>query len=386
MTSRSATLVGVRGRIHASIPPEPANLCGQAMYLWGQTFRMTEKLRAVDIWDDYRPTPLIELPRLARLTNVGRVFVKVEGERPLGSFKVLGGMVAGLRRLARAAGLASVRDLNSTRICRDSPPRLICASDGNHGLAVAAAASRAGAGASIYLPVSVSRRRADRIQACGGEIVWISGTYDNAVSAAAQAAARGEGLLIPDTSTDSNDEVVKEVMAGYAFLTQELVSQFRDDAGDRPGHVFVQAGVGGLAAAMADGLADFLQEPRRLLIVEPESAACVAQALTAGHPVRLSGDLRTSAEMLSCGLASAPALGVLQRHDARSVLVREDQLQAAVTTLHETGGPETTPSGAAGLAGLLHVASQPELRVEHQLGPDSKVLLVATEGPISDGG
>ena len=346
---------------------------------------MTEALRAADIWDDYRPTPLIELPRLACLANVGRVFVKAEGERSLGSFKMLGGMVAGLRALARAAGVATVQDLDSTRICRASLPRLICASDGNHGLAVAAAASRAGAAASIYLPVSVSRLRADRIEACGGEIVWISGTYDDAVSAAAQAAARGAGLLIQDTSTDPNDEVVKDVMAGYAFLSEELVCQFRDDVADRPGHVFVQAGVGGLAAAMAEGLRTFMQEPRRLLTVEPQSAACVAQALAAGHPVRLSGDLHTSAEMLSCGLASAPALAVLKRHHARSVVVREDQLQAAVAALREAGGPDTTPSGAAGLAGLLHVASQPELRVEHQLGPDSKVLLVATEGPVSDG-
>jgi diaminopropionate ammonia-lyase len=343
---------------------------------------MTETLRALDVWEDYRPTPLVELPQLARLTNVGRVFVKVEGDRPLGSFKMLGGMFAALRALARAAGVVTPRDLRSTSVSRESLPRLICASDGNHGLAVAAAARRAGARASIYLPVGVSRRRAERIEACGGEILWVSGTYDDAVSAAAEAAAHGAGILIPDTSTDPDDDVVKDVMSGYAFLTQELLDQFRDDVGDRPGHVFAQAGVGGLAAALADGLMDFMREPRRVLVVEPHSAASIAHALIAGHPVRLSGDLHTSAEMLSCGLASAPALAVLQRHGARSVIVRENELQAAVATLREAGGPDTTPSGAAGLAGLLHVASQPELRVAHQLGSDSSVLLVATEGPV----
>jgi diaminopropionate ammonia-lyase len=343
---------------------------------------MTETFRAADIWEDYRPTPLIELPRLARLTSIGRVFVKVEGDRPLGSFKMLGGMFAGLRALARAAGVAMPGGLRSTSAPQESLPRLLCASDGNHGLAVAAAARRAGARASIYLPISVSRRRAGRIEACGGEIVWISGTYDDAVNAAAEAAAHGVGLLIPDTSTDPNDEVVKDVMRGYAFLTQELLAQFRDDVGDGPSHVFAQAGVGGLAAALADGLMDFMRKPGRVVVVEPDSAACVARALHAGHPVRLSGDLHTSAEMLSCGLASAPALAVLQRHEARSVIVREDQLQAAVERLREAGGPDTTASGAAGLAGLMHAASQPALRVEHQLGADSCVLLVATEGQV----
>ncbi|MGH8078144.1 MAG: pyridoxal-phosphate dependent enzyme, partial [Lysobacter sp.] len=155
------------------------------------------ELEPAQIWEDYRPTALMELPALARLTNVGRVFVKAEGERPLGNFKVLGGMVAGLRALARTAGVASLQDLSSTRGLREPLPRLICASDGNHGLAVAAAARRSGATASIYLPVGVGRARAERIEAFGADVVWVSGTYDDAVQAAAAAAGRGEGLLIP---------------------------------------------------------------------------------------------------------------------------------------------------------------------------------------------
>src|SRR5690348_2346207 len=90
------------------------------------------------IWRDYRPTSLVELPRLARLMDIARVFVKVEGERPLGNFKALGGMVAGLRALAKAVGVSSLQDLGSFHPLHGSLPRLICASDGNHGLSVAA--------------------------------------------------------------------------------------------------------------------------------------------------------------------------------------------------------------------------------------------------------
>ena len=334
---------------------------------------------AAYLWEDYRPTSLIELPGLARLTKVGRVFVKAEGERPLGNFKVLGGMVAGLRSLARAAGVATLQELDANRTRRQPLPRLICASDGNHGLSVAAAARRAGTEASIYLAVGVNRIRAERIEAFGGDIVWISGTYDDAVREAAAAAARGEGLLIADTTADPNDAVVRDVMAGYQLLTQELVAQFRDDVKDRPSHLFVQAGVGGLASAMADGLGDLV---RRVLVVEPESAACVAQALAAGRPVHVPGDLQTAAEMLACGVVSTPALEILQRHNARSVLVDEDHLRRAVDVLRECGGPATTPSGATGLAGLLHVAAHPRLRAEHRLDPASNVLLVATEAAL----
>jgi diaminopropionate ammonia-lyase len=326
-------------------------------------------LEVADIWDDYRATALLEYPELARLTKVRRVFVKAEWERPLGNFKSLGGMLAGLRALRRVAANGPL-------------PPLICASDGNHGLAVAAAARHAGVGASIYLPAGVNQARVDRIEAMHGAVVRIPGTYDDAVEEAAAAAARGDGLLIPDTSEDLNNLAVRDVMAGYATVTRELATQFRHEVKETPSHLFVQAGVGGLAAAMAEGLRYLMKTPKRVLTVEPESAACVARALAVGRPVRITGNLRTSAEMLSCGLASAPAVETLKRHDARPVVVREEQLLRAVSTLAEHGGPATTPSGAAGFAGLLHVCARPDLRALHDLCEDSVVLLTVTEGPL----
>lgn len=335
------------------------------------------------IWEDYRPTPLMELPELAQMAGVGRLFVKVEGERPLGNFKALGGMVVGLRAIARATGAESVEKLLAEPPTR-RPPRLICASDGNHGLAVAAAAKRVGAEAIVFLPEAVSPARAARIIAAGGKVVSMCGTYDEAVRQAATAASRSEGLLIPDTSADEDDPVVRDVMAGYALLTGELTEQFASEAKTRPSHLFVQAGVGGLAAAMADGLRAVMRQPRRMLVVEPNAAACVARALDAGHPVPVCGSLHTSAEMLSCGIASAPALAVLRRHNVRSVVVGEEALRNAVRILRNSGGPATTPSGAAGLAGLLQVAEDNELRRIHQLDASSEILLVATEGPAPE--
>lgn len=330
------------------------------------------------LWGSYQPTQLIELPLLAQSAGVGRVLVKVEGGRPFGNFKVLGGMTAGLCALARAAG-GSIEELLSGEAPYKSLPRLICASDGNHGLAVAAAARRAGTSASVYLPKSASQVRAERIKAQGAEVVWVDGTYDDAVDEAASAASRGEGLLISDTSADPGDLVVHDVMAGYGLLTTELVAQCRELLAGYPTHLFVQAGVGGLAAAMANGLCDRLESPGRLVVVEPASAACVGHALAMGKPERLAGDLHTCAEMLACGLASASALSILLKHDARSILVSEEQLRGAVDALRDAGGPATTPSGAAGLAGFLHVATEPALCRAHGLDAHSVVLLVATE-------
>ena len=334
------------------------------------------------IWDDYRPSRLIALPALASAINVKHVFAKLEGDRPLGNFKVLGGVTAGLRALARAMGASTLQELRTPQGGRQALPQLICASDGNHGLAVAFAAAHVGTRASIYLPVGVSQARFERIAALGAHIVSIQGTYDDAVSAAQAAAMRGEGILVPDTTDDLDDVVVRDVMSGYSLLTSELIDQFVESGDVRPSHAFIQAGVGGLAAAIAEGFHTHMHHPQRLIVVEPMAAAGVSLALAAGRPVAVGGDLHTCAEMLSCGLASAPAVDMLLRHDARSVVVSDDDIAAAVNALAEFGGPETTPSGAAGLAGLLCVAANEALRAAHLINADSNILLVITEASL----
>lgn len=377
-------------------------------------------LDVADIWPDYKLTPLIELPALARLARVRRVLVKLECERPLGNFKALGGMVAALRALARVAdGVAGVARLPDLRGGGLRLPSLVCASAGNHGLAVAAAARWAGTRATVYLSESANPARAARIEALGARTVWIPGTYDDAVAQA----ARDDGLVIADTSADPDDPVVRDVMDGYSLIARELTEQIGRRAGIsggatlaegncgqtdestalgkgatsecaeagegaeaaqrsslRPTHLFVQAGVGGLAAALTEGARAFMQAPHRVVVVEPQSAACVAAALIAGQAARIKGELRTSAEMLACGLASAPAVKVLRAHGVSSVLVAEELLQQTVRQLQQAEGPLTTPSGATGLAGLLHVSSSEELRELHQLSEESCVLLVVTEG------
>jgi diaminopropionate ammonia-lyase len=337
------------------------------------------------VWPCYAPTPLVDLPRLATRCGVARVVLKDEGPRPLGSFKALGGMYAGLCALARATGLPDIATLVAARRPRGSLPVLVCASDGNHGLAVAAAAELAGAPARIYLHAGVPPARARRIVARGAEIVRVNGTYDDAVVAAAGGAARGEGLLIADTSADEDDPVVADVVAGYGLMAQEILEQLRLKGDERPTHLFVQAGVGGLAAALADGVCSQMTTDCRIVVVEPERAACVAAALKAGRVVRVSGDLKTSAEMLCCGVASAPAVKVLLRHGATAITVGETALEDAVTTLAACGGPPTTASGAAGLAGLLAVPPGSQPARELDLDGRSRVLLVATEGPLPPG-
>ncbi|MCF7223575.1 pyridoxal-phosphate dependent enzyme [Marilutibacter chinensis] len=325
------------------------------------------------LWPDYRPTRLLALPALARHLGIAQVWAKLESERPLGNFKSLGGSFAATRALALAMSRAPDRP----------PPRLVCASDGNHGLAVAVAAQRAGTTATVYLPGSVDAVRVARIAAAGAEIVRVDGRYDDAV-AMAEAAAGDGAVLIADTSDDPDDPVVADVMSGYAVLVRELAAQLAQ-AQARPSHVFAQAGVGGLAAALVEGLQERMAGASRMLVVEPASAACVGHALRLGRLATVEGALATSASMLSCGRASAPALRILLRHRAGAIAVDEPRLSDAVAQWRKFGEGTTTTSGAAGLAGLLHVAAAPARRRRHGLDADSVAVLVISEAAPPSG-
>ena len=312
-------------------------------------------------------TPLLDIPALARRCGVRRVLLKAENERALGNFKSLGGAMAVERILQQ----------------RDWPnggaARILCASDGNHGLAVAAAARRHGVAARVYLPANVERWRIERIERQHAEVILIEGTYDDAVVSAHAASGAGEGRLIADTSDDANDETVRSVMDGYLRVAREVAEQLQAANLSKPTHLFVQAGVGGFAAAMTIGLQDALAHDFQIVVVEPETAACVAAALAAGRAVQVEGNLVTCAEMLSCGRASAPALTTLLAHSAHSVLVDEEQLMTAPDMLKDEG-IATTPSGAAGVAGLLKACRNPTLKNRCKLDEHASVLVFATEG------
>ena len=321
--------------------------------------------------DGASPTPLLSLPLLAERLQLSAVLVKAENCRWLGNFKSLGG--------GRAARLALAR-LDAQSDGGGIARILICASDGNHGLSVAAAAREAGVGARIYLPQHVPADRATLITDMGATIAWVRGTYDEAVREARSAAERGEGLLIADTTDDPDDIVVADVMAGYGIIADEIVDQIAYDALPAPTHLFVQAGVGGFAAAMAEGLSPAMADPRKIVVVEPETAACVAAGLVHREPVQIEGMLATCADMLSCGVASAPALDILLRHQARAVQISETALRDACDVLRQWGGPATTPSGAAGLAGLIAACRSRDEQIRLGLDACSVALLFVTEG------
>jgi diaminopropionate ammonia-lyase len=245
---------------------------------------------------------------------------------------------------------------------------------------VAAAALVAGAPATIVLHKGVDKTRVERIAAMNAKIVMVGGTYDDAVEHAETLAEERQGLLIPDTTNHLDDPVVNDVMHGYRRIADEIAVQLPNERHPEPTHLFVQAGVGGLASVMAEQLAPLMARPARIIVVEPASAACVGHALETDCIERIPGNLETAAEMLSCGVASAPAIEILRRHGATPLSVSEAELHEAVGLLHQETALASTPSGAAGLAGLVTALADRKLRRELELSASASPLIIVTEG------
>ena len=340
---------------------------------------------AITGFEGYRPTPLHRLTGLARALGVGDLWLKDESGRfGLGSFKALGGAYAVVHLLCERLGDdVSIADVAAGRAAsRVHDMTVCCATDGNHGLAVAWGARRAGAKCTVFLPGPVSAGRERAIRAQGADIVRIAGSYDEAVEACADEAARKGWLLVSDTSHAGGDEAPSRVMHGYAMLVDEIGAAL---AGPAPTHVFVQAGVGGLAAAVIGAFRqDLGAGSPKGVVVEPTNADCLYQSALAGRPAPASGDLDTVMACLAAAEVSPLAWQVLER-GAFAFMALDDS--GAVDAMRCAAAPaEADPalvlgeSGAAALGGLMAVAGDAGARDALGLSEASRVLVIGSEG------
>src|SRR5499433_253614 len=261
----------------------------------------------------YQETPLVEAPRLAEGLGVARIFIKDETSRfGLPSFKILGASWATYAALRERLGPMPDGSLSHEGLQSWATPArpltLLAATDGNHGRAVARVAKWLGLKARIFVPNFVAPGRCRAIEDEGAELVVIDGVYDASVDAALEASRGADTLLISDTARSVSDVVPRMVTAGYTTAFAEIEQQLSRVGDDRIDAVAVQAGVGGLASA-GTSWARSTRRGRspRVVVVEPEAAACVMAALAAGEPIAVSAKEATGMSVLQCGTISLTA-------------------------------------------------------------------------------
>jgi diaminopropionate ammonia-lyase len=336
----------------------------------------------------YHPTPLRDLPDIAADLGVARVLAKDESQRlGLPAFKILGASWAVYRILVERLGAEpewdTLEDLGRIVRSEIGPLHLVAATDGNHGRAVASMARRLGLAATILVPAGTATARMEAIEGEGASVQIIEGTYDDAVAASA-ALASPDHVVVSDTSWPGYEEAPRRVIEGYATIFTELDEQLAAlDA--RADVVFVPVGVGALAAAAATSLRAGLEPADGPLLVgvEPDTAACVAAAVEAGHVVEVPGPHRSLMAGLNCGLASMLALPTIRSGYQALVAIDDDTCRAAIRRL-AGAGIDVGETGAAALAGLQALVA--DHRAELPIPAAATIVVLVTEGvtdPVS---
>ncbi len=346
-----------------------------------------EAKREITSWPGYAATPLRCLKKLAVRAGVGEIAYKDEAGRfGLGSFKAIGGAYAVCKllrnRVQQQTGLSvSSADLTSARYANLTQSITVtCATDGNHGRAVAWGAQTFGCHCVIYVHQTVSEGRCHAIAKYGAEVRRVAGTYDDAVRRAASDAATYGWFVVSDTSYEGYTDVPRDVMQGYSLMADEALAE-----GAPYSHVFVQGGVGGLAASQCAYFWERLGSARpRFIVVEPNKADCLYRSAVAGKPVIAPGTLDTIMAGLACGEVSLLAWQILQVGADDFMTITDEAAIDCMRLLAEGrfGDPPIVAgeSAVAGLAGLLIASADPKLRQRLELGSDSRILVFGTEG------
>jgi diaminopropionate ammonia-lyase len=317
----------------------------------------------------YAPTPLRDLPALAETLGIASLALKDETTRMrLGSFKALGGAYAVAQMIIDASGDPDPMSERARNVARGMT--FITASAGNHGLSVAAGARIFGAKSVIVLSSLVPEAFAGRIRGAGAQVMRIEGTYEDSVAAAIAAAERNGWLLLADGSWDGYVDRPALVMEGYTVLAEECRDVFAA-RNDWPSHVVLQAGVGGLAAAVAAHIREHWDRQPEIVVAEPDAAPCLFRSIEAGRLTRADGPVSNMGR-LDCKDASLIAFSALRRDADLFVTVSDEHARSAAGLLGRHG-VATTPSGAAGLAGLASL----------NLERNARALVIATEGAES---
>lgn len=341
----------------------------------------------------YEPSPLRSLPREAERLGLGELWVKQETWRlGLPSFKVLGASWAVCRAVAERLGLPTVPPIEELgRVASSAGPlRLVAATDGNHGRAVARLAALLGLGARILVPAGTAAARIKAIESEGASLGVVEGDYDEAVRRSVEEGADGGSMVISDTSWPGYERVPSMIGEGYATIFAEADRQLAEAGAGPPAAVVVPAGVGALAAAAllhyrVDG------GGARVVTVEPRGAACVLRSLRAGHPVTVPGPHRSMMAGLNCGTPSSLTWPVLAAATSVALAIDDVAACAAMRTL-AAAGVEAGETGAAALGGLtaLCAAAEDGSAAADVAGgalaaagvlPGSSALVVVTEGP-----
>jgi diaminopropionate ammonia-lyase len=325
---------------------------------------------------DLAPTPLVHLPALASRLGLADLLIKDESKRyGMGAFKIAGVLYAVDALLDGRIGSINQADRVRT---------LVCATEGNHGRAVARVARERGLGAVVYMRATASAARVGAIRGEGAEVILVDGTYDDAVRRVAVETPRMSGaVIVSDTAWPGYEAIPRAIMAGYSWLMVESAMQWAQ----MPDVVAVQAGVGGLAGAVASWLCARAERRPYLICAEPTAAACVLESIAAGRPQTIVPGPTEMAGLRS-GEVSSIAFPVLQRALDACAALDDEEVEETIRALAVPGDGDpaigAAPAGGCGAAAIVRWMTGSQYVDSRRLAnvtAESTAFVINTEGP-----
>ncbi len=340
----------------------------------------------------YKETPLCCMKNTAAALGLINIYIKNEAERfGLNAFKVLGGSFAVGSILAEKVGKTifetDYNELISAEIKeKNKELTFITATDGNHGRGIAWSATQFGCKSIVYMPKGSVVERLENIRKAGAEARITDFNYDDTVRLATKHADENGYILVQDTAFGDYVEIPKRIMQGYCTMALEAYEQLPE----KPTHIFLQAGVGSMAAAVAAFFASVYGENRPIIsIVEPLTADCFYRTAKAndGKMHCVDGDMKTIMAGLACGEPCSLAWDILSQYADHFIAFHDEAAADGMRLLARPFGNDTPivagESGASAFGCAAEIMRNPELselRKILQLNENSVVLFFNTEG------
>ena len=316
-------------------------------------------------WEGYSPTPLLSLNKLSKELNLKNIFYKDENKRfDLKSFKALGGAYA----------VEKVTKGNKDIV-------VATATAGNHGRSVAWGARRLGLKCKIFISEFVSDARGKAMSDLGADVVKVKGNYEQSLIECIKQSTENNWQIVQDVAWKDYMTVPKYTMAGYSVMMKEIIDQINSE---KISHIILQAGVGGMAGAMVAGIARYLENIPEIIVVEPNSAACVMESIKTGKIEKIDIERESLMGGMSCGEVSLVPWEILKNSVKYCISLPDDDIAKTMKLLGNASfSNEKIIAGensAPGVISLITICEDEKIKENLKLNKDSNILLIGCEG------
>ena len=320
--------------------------------------------KTISSWKNYKKTPLLKLEKLNKNLKLNNIFYKDESKRfHLKSFKALGGAYA-VEKITKGKKNLVISS----------------ATAGNHGRSVAWGAQRLGLQCKIFVSQYVSESRVNEIEKFGADVIRVRGNYENSLNECKKLSKKNNWIIVQDVSTKNYSHVPLLTMAGYSIMIKEISKQTTHYIT----HIFLQAGVGGMAAGVVAGVAKYFKKIPKIIIVEPDGADCVLQSIKSKKLKKIKIKKESIMGGMSCNEMSLIPWHVLKKASDCCITVNDSKVPKTVAMLKDKklgkksiiGGECATP----GIISLISLCNNPKTKKLINLNEKSNVLVIGCEG------